>query len=162
MCKACAVKARPVTWAKNPEELRRNQGAYKSYCKAKQRVKTNHKNAYANVEFRFESYEQFLSELGPRPAGKTLDRIDNTGHYEPGNVRWATVGQQCRNRSNNVMILYNEELMCMTDAARVSGMPYGTLERRIKAGCPPSHLFVKGRWRYKNGQLADIEGKEKW
>jgi hypothetical protein len=99
LCKSCAMKNRPVTWKKNPEELRRNQGAYKSYCKAKRRVKTNHKNAYGLIKFRFESYEQFLAELGPRPDGMTLDRIDPMGHYEPGNVRWATIAEQARNRN---------------------------------------------------------------
>jgi hypothetical protein len=99
LCKPCALKTRPVTWKKDPKELRRNQGAYKSYCKAKRRVKTNHKNAYNLIEFRFESYEQFLAEIGPRPDGMTLDRIDPMGHYEPGNVRWATVLEQARNRN---------------------------------------------------------------
>jgi len=99
LCKPCALKIRPVTWKKDSSELCRNQGAYKSYCRAKRRVKTNHKNAYGLVEFRFESYEQFLAEIGPRPDGMTLDRIDPMGHYEPGNVRWATLLEQAQNRN---------------------------------------------------------------
>lgn len=87
MCKSCALKMRPVTWKKLPEELCVNQGAYKSYSTAKRRVEANHKGAYGHVEFRFNSYEEFLAELGPRPEGMTLDRIDSNGHYEPGNVR---------------------------------------------------------------------------
>lgn len=44
------------------------------------------------------AFERFLADLGPRPEGCTLDRIDVDGPYEPGNVRWATKRQQRWNR----------------------------------------------------------------
>lgn len=81
-----------------------NTREYKSYNNARYRC-TDPKNvAYANyggrgIEFRFNSFEEWLDELGPVPSVEhTVDRIDNDGHYERGNVRWATPKEQAGNK----------------------------------------------------------------
>jgi hypothetical protein len=104
-CKPCRNQTR---FADKPHPLKGTgvksdplrAAAYRSFRRAKRRSKQGaaHHPAYENVEFRFVSFEQFFELLGPRPEGCTLDRIDPLGHYEPGNVRWATIEQQTANR----------------------------------------------------------------
>lgn len=77
--------------------------AAKSRCTNPKHPKWPHYGA-RGIEFRFTNFEQFLAEVGPKPKGYILDREDNEGHYEPGNLRWVTVSESLRNRRANKIV----------------------------------------------------------
>lgn len=62
--------------------------------------KANYKNyGGRGIQFRFKSFQEFLSDVGLRPSREhTLDRINTNGHYEAGNLHWATKGEQAITR----------------------------------------------------------------
>ena len=82
-----------------------------------------------------ESFTAFYEHVGPRPSPKhSLDRIDNNGNYEPGNVRWVTRKKQQQNLRTNFNITHNGETKCLREWARLSGVAKETIRRRILMG----------------------------
>jgi hypothetical protein len=77
---------------------------------------------------------QFIQDMGPCPAGHTLDRLDPHGDYEPSNCRWATSHQQARTRTDNVIVEYQGAPMVLKDYAALVGIDYKRLHARIRRG----------------------------
>ena len=69
-----------------------------------------------------DSFSAFLADVGARPTGTTLDRIDGNGNYEPGNCRWASSRTQGRNRRNRRTIELDGKAVSVTEAAEILGV----------------------------------------
>jgi hypothetical protein len=80
---------------------------------------------------RWQGFENFLADMGERPPGLTLDRIDNDKGYFPGNCRWATWTQQQRNKSNNRLLTFRGKTKTASEWAEQYGMTMSRLCRRI-------------------------------
>lgn len=115
---------------------------YKSWSSARDRCYCQSNKDYhryggrgITMDSRWDDFTHFLSDMGERPVGRTLERKDNNGPYSKENCRWATPKEQARNRRNNrPLILYQGQKIAITDLAERLGLTYGALSRRLARG----------------------------
>jgi hypothetical protein len=80
------------------------------------------------------SFENFFTDMGERPKGMSLDRIDVNGNYCKENCRWATSYEQNNNKRNNVRITFNGKTMTAGQWSNELGFKKSVLTERIKRG----------------------------
>ena len=87
------------------------------------------------------SFSAFLADVGECPSPKhQLDRIDNDGNYEPGNVQWSTCSENCLHRrmpaiGNHIRLLTHDgQTLNVKQWAKLLGIPYGMLKTRLHRG----------------------------
>ena len=89
------------------------------------------------------SFEQFLLDMGERPKGTTIDRKDNSKGYYPENCRWATPLQQSQNTKKVINITHNGETHCLSEWARIIGIWPNSLKWRLHNGWPLEKALKK-------------------
>lgn len=85
---------------------------------------------------RWNKFENFLADMGERPAGTSIERIKNDKGYAPDNCCWATLKQQGRNRTNNVMLSVGTLTQCSSAWAEELGGDAGIVNQRLRKGWP--------------------------
>jgi len=114
---------------------------YKTWEGMMCRVNNNRDKAYKDyggrgisICERWFNFEIFLSDMGKRPEGMSLDRIDNDGDYSPENCRWATPKEQANNRRDNITLTFNETTKTIAEWAAETGLKWHTIKGRLNRG----------------------------
>lgn len=76
----------------------------------------------------------FFSDMGERPEGTTLGRIDNNGNYAPDNCQWTRIEEQQNNKSNSLFLTINGKTQTASQWAKEQGIPIATVHTRLRRG----------------------------
>lgn len=131
-----------------PEETKEHQGAYSSWKAMINRCKYS---GYGSVCERWSSkdgFRNFLSDMGDRPDGCSIDRIDYEGDYSPDNCRWATATTQMYNRR------------ALPSATGIRGVNVCSDKRGNS--CLRSKITMHGKTYNKYFSIGDIESAKQW
>ena len=136
-----------------------NTPTYKSWMSAKERCynpKNHNYPSYGRRGIKMcdkwkDSFVEFLKDMGERPQGMTLDRIDVNGDYEPNNCRWATHLEQSNNRRNNHKVTIGGKTITASEFARTYNINISYTFWGLKNGWTPEEIIIRfnNRKRYK-------------
>lgn len=130
---------------------------YKSWQAMLRRVKVAEKAKWYSgrgigVCYRWKEFENFYADMGDRPAGTSLDRIDNDKGYQPGNCRWATRSQQASNKRSNVVLEFGGKRQCAKHWARELGLGVATIHWRLRRGWPVEKILSTKKYHEQKGR----------
>lgn len=93
----------------------------------------NYQKYHIQVCERWSSFDNFYNDMGDKPKGYSIDRINTEKDYSPENCRWADWSTQAKNRGDfNINITYNNKTQCLKDWAKEYGIKYTTLVARVR------------------------------
>ena len=89
-----------------------------------------------------DSFENFLADMGERPKGMSLGRIDNNGGYNPVNCSWQTSLEQANNSRSNIRITINNITKTVSEWSKIVGISAKTIYTRLYGGWDPEEAVI--------------------
>lgn len=155
----CFQKDRVTTHGGTIRDGSMYSAAYRSWESIKLRCNNKNHKDYKNYGARgisyckgWEKFENFYKDMGDRPEGTTIGRIDNEGNYCKDNCRWETPEQQQNNTRASVKI----EGYTISDIVKATGLNYNTVELRLRRGRTVEEILNSPAGKRSDATLKDF------
>ena len=89
-----------------------------------------------------DDFVNFLEDMGRRPKGHSLDRINPNGNYEPSNCRWASVDEQCNNKRTSLFVEAYGEVRTITQWAKHLNIKYNRMYHWVVKRQMPLEVYM--------------------
>lgn len=120
-----------------------HSGAYRSWKAMHQRCEVSENYANVTVCGRWNAFENFYADMGDRPEGMSIERVNNYGNYEPGNCVWADRSVQANNTRNTVKVTIDGETHTISQWCRIKGISYSLVKQRRQVGMSLEEAICK-------------------
>lgn len=153
---SCGCLAKETITARNSTHglSQANRREYRSWKDMRGRCHNPNDSDFANYGERgiviapeWDDFAQFLADMGKRPDGMTLDRIDVNGDYTPANCRWASSQVQANNKRNNHSIEWDEQTQTLQAWCDQYQIDPSKARYRLSRGWPLERVFSAGDFR---------------
>lgn len=133
----------------NATHRMRGTPTHNSWCAMKQRCNYPGSDEYKNYGGRGirvcerwnSSFENFIADMGERPKGMSIERLDSNKNYEPGNCKWANDHEQARNRRSTIWVTRGGQTKCVKDWCDELGLSVDRVYGRIRRGATPAEAL---------------------
>lgn len=105
----------------------------------------------------WDDFARFVADMGPRPDGYSLDRIDNDKGYSSSNCRWATRQEQQRNQRTTRRVTIEGNTYLVAELVHLSGRKHETIIQRAEKGMTYDEVLKKTRYAFATGFRKAIE-----
>lgn len=134
---SCTCKQADNLQGRNKTHGASKTRTYKAWCAMWTRCTNPKVDCYGSYKHRkppevWRSFESFLHDVGECPPGFTLERVDNTKPYGPGNCKWIPAHEQPINRSTTTIVRLEGEIMSLKKAALKAGRVYTTVIHKVR------------------------------
>lgn len=127
-----------------------NTKSYKIWSNMKDRCFNKNNSQYKNYGDRgisvcaeWMDFKNFFADMGEKPNGMSIERLDNNAGYSKKNCKWASAKEQSRNRRANTFITYKNKTKCIAEWAEITGINCQVIRIRFLKGMSPREILTK-------------------